>query len=550
MKNKISIGLILLLSLCTGVACTNLDEELFSSVPDTEYYRNTAEVNTALNAVYAQLRGLYHHENTWGYNVVSSDECVVPGRGGNWVDGGKWLQINAHTWDQYHPHLRGTYNRPMTGISRANTLIERSASLESSAELSRLQHEARFLRAFFYYEIMDMFGRAPLVTTAINPGNLPAAERSELYAFVVSELEAIKDALPATASYGRISSAAAYGLLAKLYLNEGVYNNDNFEVNAPSDEALNKVIAYADKVGTMGHSVYPDYLQTFSLAEEAANTDYLLVATHLAQADFGNHGNCWWMHYAAAEINGQAVSATHSKWNGFAVNTEFYNSYAEHDNRRAQLVTEFTDVDGIRWQHQPEMGVFDISDFQGVRVLKYNIDPAQAGISWGGDGGNDFAILRYADVLLMKAEAQIRLGKNTEGLATISAFRQQGGRFPAGDPYLNAETHQTDMGVSALDFVLAERGWEMLWEGTRRQDLIRHGKYLGKWSNKTDANNTAPIEVSYEKWNETNEVYEIVTENLYGPNAGQASDGKKRLVLPLPAAQISANPNLSQTEGY
>lgn len=543
-RNKLMVALAAG-ALLSSTACTNLDEKLYSSVTD-EYFQNPENLPSAVAPVYASLRSFYHHENAWGFSQVCSDETLVPTRGGDWYDGGKWLQLNAHTWNANHPHLPGLWNAPYTGIARANGLIESLEGFEQTDEIKMTTNEVRFLRAFYYFNLMDMFGNVPLVLTSKHNGDTPASSRAEVTQFIVDELEAIKDGLPAEPNYARVGKGAAYALLVKIYLNAGVYFQDGSKTIAPSSEYLDKVIEYSTTIEGMGYAVYSDYLETFKLGNEENNTDYIFAITYTADDPLGNHGNSWGTHYDTYKVKGMEWGVP-SKWNGFSIMTDRYQSFDDGDLRRNQFYTEFEKIDGTIVQHEQELPLFDANKTQGVRLMKWEPDQGAIGVSWGGWSGNDFPLIRYADVLLMHAEALERQGLTGDALAMINKLRQEGNRFDASSSVADANAHftqlQNDGKVnSVLDFILMERGWELCWEGARRQDLIRHGKYLEAWQNKQMENDADAFE---ERIDENGNTYQF-----WLPSKGKSSDGAHRLLFPIPPTQVAANPNLDQNPGY
>ncbi|AZQ62317.1 RagB/SusD family nutrient uptake outer membrane protein [Flammeovirga pectinis] len=544
LRNKL-IAALAVGALFSSTSCTNLDEKLYSSVTD-EYFQDPENLPSAVAPVYASLRGFYHHENYWGFSQVCSDETLVPTRGGDWYDGGKWLQLNAHTWNENHPHLPGLWNTPYTGIARANGLIESLTGFEQTEEIAQTTSEVRFLRAFYYFSLMDMFGNVPLVLTTKHNGDTPASTRPEVTQFIIDELEEIKDSLSDSPSYGRIGQGAAYALLAKIYLNAGVYLQDGTKVIDPSEAQLNKVIEYSQKVEGMGYAVYSEYLETFKLGNEESNTDYIFSITYTADDPLGNHGNSWGVHYLTHKVKGVEWGVP-SKWNGFSMMTDRYESFDAQDNRRDQFYTEFETEAGDIIQHEHELPLFDANKTQGVRLMKWEPDLGSIGVTWGGWSGNDFPLIRYADVLLMHAEALGRKGDHAGALAMVNKLRTEGNRFDSSSPIANATDHYNQLlsdgkVSSSIDFILLERGWELCWEGVRRQDLIRHGKYLEVWQNKQMENDADAFELRTDA--DGNEY------TFWLPSKGKVSDGTHRLLFPIPPTQVAANPNLNQNAGY
>ncbi len=516
-------------------ACTDLEEDLYSSVTAEQFYADAKNQTAAVAPVYAMMRNLYHHEDFWGSSQVSSDEMIIPARGGDWYDGGKWLSLNAHTWDASFPHLPRMWETPYTGIARANGVLENLGEGTDPA----LVAEIKFLRAFYYSILMDLFGGVPLVLTQSHNGDTPASTRAEVYDFVINEIESIKDQLPTNPEYGRVGQGVAYSYLARLYLNEGVYNQTSYTVSDPSATALDKVIAYTTKVEGMGYALNSKYPETFLLANEINNPDYIFYIPYTAVDGMGNHGNSWGVHYNTYKVNGMEWFVP-SKWNGPCLEPHRFDSFDASDTRQSVIYNSYEMADGTIILHTNDVPIFDANKDQGLRIMKWDPDPSSVGVSWGGWSGNDFPLIRYADVLLMHAEALARKGDTSGAMSYINKLRTEGNRFEAGASVANATTHYNQLKnvgkvQNELDFILMERGWELLWEGTRRQDLVRFGKFLEAWQNKQMEND--------------GNVFDSTT-GRYTPSAGKPSDGAHRLVFPIPPAQVAANPNLNQNQGY
>ena len=169
--------------------CTDLGEEPFSAITPNNFYQNEDEVRSGLAAVYNQFNsvstGNYHY-----LNVISSDEQVIPTRGQDWFDNGRHLENQRQSWQANSPaglgEVNGAWNQAFQGVARANVLIEAIEPLPV-ANKERTIAEARLLRAYFYYVLMDLFGGVPIVTTTeIMPR--PRANRAEVFAFVEKEL--------------------------------------------------------------------------------------------------------------------------------------------------------------------------------------------------------------------------------------------------------------------------------------------------------------------------------------------------------------------------
>ncbi|MCH7573802.1 MAG: RagB/SusD family nutrient uptake outer membrane protein [Candidatus Marinimicrobia bacterium] len=483
-------------------SCTDLEETIFSQSEAEDFYATEAELISAVMPVYATLRGY-----AWGDYMfpqeVSSDEIVVPTRGGDWDDGGIWRALQEHTWDANLGFLNGAWSTAYQGISRANiTLAKLEESTSESDLIPVFISEVRFLRAFYYWWLMDLFGGVPVVTDATtDPNNPPSpSTRTEVFNFILAEINTallgLKDASTlGAAGYGRVTKGAANAMLATLYLNAEVYTGITMwsEAVTASDAVINDG----------SYELIANYPDIFSLENEGpGNIENIFVIGHLAQPGVGFPRHMATLHYNQIPSN---------PWNGFSILADFYNAFDSDDVRLDQLLVgqQFVlggaaagdsafDRSGNPLDFQVDFPLFGATESDGVRILKWPVDPNMS----GGDAGNDFAVFRYAGVLLTKAEAQFMLGATGDALALVNQVRER-----AFDP-------DKPLTAITLDDILAERGFELFWENFRRQDQIRHGKFLDAWTLKI------------------------------------TSDGSHRLIYPIPQSQLDANPNLVQNIGY
>lgn len=216
--------------LFTMAACTNLDENPQSFITPGNFYSNEGEVLSGLAGVYAQLRHVV--DDYWNITEVSTDEIVVPTRGQDWYDNGQWLELHGQTWTAGSPStlslINGAWGMAYTGVTRANALIEALGKLTTPVpNQAMIVAEARTLRAFYYYILMDGFGGVPLATST----ELLARERvsrDSLFKFIDAELTAARPDLPdMPVTYGRIGKAAVDAIQANLYLNAAVFIKDD-----------------------------------------------------------------------------------------------------------------------------------------------------------------------------------------------------------------------------------------------------------------------------------------------------------------------------------
>ncbi|MFQ5641052.1 MAG: RagB/SusD family nutrient uptake outer membrane protein [bacterium] len=478
-------------------SCSNLDENPSSQVTPENFFQTEGELVAAVIPVYASLRDFnwdWHHSQE-----VPSDEIVVPQRGGDWGDGGNWRVLQEHKWTPNHVQVNGVWNGAYRGIARANATLENlQQSPQSSTDLVQtFIAEVRVLRAFFYWWLADLYGGVPVVTDAItDPDNPPSQNtRQEVFDFIVKEITEALPGLKDSHSNSRVDKGAANALLATVYLNAEVLTGS---------AKWNECVQACDAIINSGlYSLMPNYKDVFALANEgAANPENIFVVEHRAEGGVGFNFNMRTLHY-----NQLATSP----WNGFAVLADFYNKYDQDDDRFDVILVgqQFvlsgpnagqpaTDRQGNPLVFTVETPIVGATEANGPRILKWEVDQNAS----GGDSGNDYAFFRYSHILLAKAEALFMLGNSGEALALVNQVRARS--FEPDKPLASID----------LDAILDERGFEFLWEGFRRQDLIRHGRFLDAWTLK------------------------------------EASDGAHRKLFPIPQIQLDANPNLTQNPGY
>ena len=449
--------------------------------------------------VYNSLRAA-----SWGDYMFlqehSSDAIFVPQRGGDWGDGGIWRALQEHTWTPTLSIVNGAWVDAYTGIARANSTIDSLKSSPSDSPLiPTLIAEVRFLRAFYYWWLMDLYGDVPLVTDAVtDPDNPPhQSPRQDVFDFIVAE---INTALPdledsfGSGSYGRATKGAANALLATVYLNAEVYTGTAM---------WSECVAACDAVINSGnYDLMSPFNDVFALENEGlGNVENILVVVHEPREGVGFFRQQASLHY------NQLPS---TPWNGFSVLADFYNAFDTSDVRIDQLLVgpqvvlggpnagePATDRQGNPLIFTVESPLTGATEGNGVRILKWPVDPDAS----GPNHGNDYAIFRYSHVLLAKAEAQFMLGNTGEALDLVNQVRERA--FDPDKPLTNI----------TLDDMLAERGFELLWEGFRRQDLIRTGHFFDPWTLKE-------------------------------------ASAEYRKLFPIPQIQLDANPNLKQNDGY
>lgn len=530
---------LLFLSVLTLIGC--LDENARDSLDEEQVYTSAKAVYvnavaTLYNYIGSDrdsegLQGTYR--GVYDYNTFTTDEALIPIRGGDWYDGGFWENLYLHRWKTDDKPLYDTWVYFYKVIIFCNdglAVIDKYRHLLTDAQYRAYRAEVRAVRAMFYFYLMDMFGNVPLITSVDDtPGNAVQAGRPEVYGFVVKELQEVEPLLPAGhsnlegADYGRMTRSVADFLLAKLMLNAEVYADADwtdgrqpdgsqlyFTVDGQRLNAWQACKHYCDKVTAAGFTLASDYLSNFAVHNENSPENIFIIPMdkHLYKAQFQYLFRS--RHYA----HGGAVGT--SSENGACATLSTVHTYGYGtgtvDKRYAcNLYSDTVRVNGeiVRLENGDPLVYMPLAvevnltnspyvKTAGARMAKYEVDPNA--YNDGKSPDNDIVLFRYADVLLMKAEAEVRNGEN-------------------GDAEMNAVRSRSGMGyrLATLDNILAERLMELMWEGWRRNDLIRFDRFHRSYDQRT---------------------------------APATEADRHTIVFPIPARVVDLNGKLVQNKGY
>ena len=453
-------------------------------------------------------RGIYDLQ-TFG-----SDEAMLPTRGADWYDGGIWQDMYRHSWRAGHELPKNAWLYLYKVINLCNHSLEdldKHKDMLDDQPLAIYKSEVRALRAILYWYLLDLFGNVPIITTTeASMKDVRQASRKEVFDFVESELRQACAFLPMEKSnrkgdyYGRVTLPVAYFALAKLLLNAEIYSG------TPKWEDC---IEFCDRIELLGYKLEDEYSSNFAVHNETSVENIWTIPMdqrlYLNQQQ-NLYRSYHYRHAAAYGFTGEnGTCATKRAMEIFGYGTDHEDKRLEKNywtgivrDTRENIVTDRT---GAPLIYQPMEVDLDISgtpfvETAGARMKKYEID--LNAIKDGKLMDNDIVLFRYADVLLMRAEAKFRLGKG--GQDDYDAVRKRA-LMPT-KPI-------------SLQNLLDERLLELCWEGWRRQDLIRFHQYESLFMG----------DVFDEKVNE--------------------SDGHTTL-YPIPANAIALNPNLKQNPGY
>ena len=477
-----------------------------------------------LTGVYNSMRDpIQGSVNVFALEEVSTDERIMPTRGPDWDDNGKWRQLYLHNWDSNNEQIRNTFTG-LNGITYAATdLLRFNPTTQQAAE-------ARFIRAWGMFWLLDMFDQV----LYRDPGeDVSQAARlrkgTEALSYIVSEIQTVQKDLPLGPA-GKANQDAAKVLLMKCYLNKGVYANRK----APTFDAadMNAVIKLADEIiNSNKYSFTADYFDNFAPNNTAIGKENIFTQEN-TYGDGGDVRSYWKFvsHYNLFPVNG---------YNGPATTGDFFDKFEATDKRRGEAYpsnspnaintgkhvnvgflagqqynlkdeTALTDRGGNPLVFTKDINIFEVGpdlEVKGIRPLKYPVDYASE--DKGGNGAeNDHVSFRLADVLLMKAEAILRGGTATAAgpygatpLAIVNYIRTLPSRGAS------------PLASLSLDVLLDERGRELYNEEWRRQDMIRFGKFLLARKDKPQSD-------------------------------------AKYLVFTIPQTQVDVNPNITQNPGY
>ena len=520
-NKKIKLWICFVLAIAT-VSC-ELEEEPFSLYSPETFYSNESEVLAAMSGVYRQLAAPHREGAVFRVFELPADLWVVHAKIQGWWETPNIQQLNDHTWDAGHRWVRIAYNNVLFNIvGQTNSVIP---SFENSGlELDGPIAEMRASRALAYFYLMDGWGNVPVFTEpVVDPNNLPEqTPRAEVFDFVVSEFELAAQDLPSKADvsadyYGRWTQEAVYGFLATIYLNAEVYTGT---------AQYGRAAEYADLVINSGsYSLLSDYFANFSYDNEF--NDEQLLSGVMTPNEPGGLGQQMVIKANFGIIGLFGLPTTPQ--NGMAARPALYDRYEATDLRRSMffyygnlvdpatgedvmvervvednnstLFDAETSTEGpVPFNVIPATGLTGQPMNAGIKFIKWGLDPNPN----GNDATNDLAYLRYADILLTKAEAILRGGGSGDPTDLVNQVRTRSGATP-----LTSVT---------LDDVLDERARELCFEGLgiRRRDLVRYNRLTGDW-----------------------------------PFKDPASIGdSKRNLFPIPTEALDANPNLVQNTGY
>ena len=525
------------------VSCS-LEENPRDQIPEGEAYSSADAIyRNTVSTLYNYIGGSEDGEGLQGtcrgiydLQTFGSDEAMVPTRGTDWYDGETWQHLYRHSWSAGHEMPKNAWLYLYKVITLCNRSIEQlDIHKQTLGEDKYVSYtaEVKALRAICYWYLLDLFGRVPIFTsTDVLSNELKQAERSEVFKFVVSELQdacyhlSEENSVRQGDYYARVTRPVVFFVLAKLMLNAEVYTDDNWtdgqrpdgsqlqiDVDGEKMNAWEATIHYCNILEECGFKLESDYANNFKVHNENSSENIWII--FMDKDLYYNQQQCFYRswhyrHAAAYGFTGEnGACATKRVLEIFKYGTDeedcrFYQNYW------AGIVTDYegnivSDRTGKPLTYYPWEVDLDLSsspyiETAGARMKKYEVD--KNATKDGRLMDNDIVLFRFADVLLMRAEAKLRNGM--DGQADYNAVRE---RAPMPTKKIS------------LQNLLDERLLELCWEGWRRQDLIRFGQYES-----------------------------LFMGDLFDDKVDE-SDGHTT-VYPIPADILTLNPNLTQNKGY
>ncbi len=566
---------IALLSTALLTACS-LDENPKSSFNEDEAFKNATltYVNSVANVYSAIGDGLYGGTDcVHTLQEFMSDATMLPGRQGDWVDGGKWQNMFLHNFESSVDTYSNVWNHLYKIIGLCNSSIDKlTPMLTAHPDYKTYVAELRALRAVYYYYAMDFFAQVPVVTSSTQATNeVKQSNRSDVFKFVTSELE---EALPDLGEghcqntgeyYGRITKAVAYMCLAKCAINAPVYTIDDTSADsykmfvgddmskaAKASETLGDAVTAkgmaimmkvdgqerncwetvkycVDRIKAQGYSLMANYSDNFLKANEASTENIFVRPNDDKTYKITDYNLMRSLHYNHASAigysgwNGACGTVRAMKVMGYGTKDEDprlrLNYWCDRDFETEQHTGSLSDgATKTPLEYEPLKAMVNFSNdadlhdvkCAGARFKKYEYDRTA---SSQGQNNNDLVVWRYGDALLLKAEAEYRLGDKAGALVLVNEIRNRAKATP-----------RTSL---SLNDILDERMIELAWEGVRRQDQIRFGTF------------TEP----------TVDRYPGVPHSSLAGDYNNDKTGYT-CVYPIPYSVLNLNKNLKQNPGY
>lgn len=488
--NNLLAGVTFFISFIFLTGCTSiLNEPVHSELAPENVLKTKKGLESTLAEAYAYSANMQAYQ---GQHEIKEEEMVTDIL--VQIGGGEERNANLLINFTFEPAQSVTgWIQYWYAIRNANLVIDNIDEADiTTKEKDYLKAETKFVRAYAYYTLWKKYGPLPIRKSSEDPPELPRPSEEVFNEFLENELLDAIPNLPVPGNepeYGRAHSEAARGLLTKFYLNTHQWKK-------AADLAL-------EIINNGNYELYPDYNEMFALENEKNNEFIWVRQAITGETDARNTttATAFPPRFFKA-LDGGIEGVTNQGWANYASNykirDEFYYSFDPDDERKNRILTLYVDNKGDT--------IDLLNNFvDNTRGIKYPPDPN----ALGENHGNDIPFLRYADILLSRAEALNEMsGPNQESIDLINEVRNRAGLI---------DINLTDFSLKSdlRDHILKERGWEFWYEAKRREDLIRMGKLID-----------------------------------FAQARGKTNASEKHNRYPIPQSAIDANPLLEQNPGY
>lgn len=550
MKNKSIIYTALALVVSMGSACTKLDENAYDVIPAEKFYSNKNEVISAVLRPYTHANAWVtpsQQDGWWRLAELSGDQLAWPTKGPHGEDGGKWKRLHYHTWTVDEGGINNAWALMYGGVGFCNDAIGNIEKRDiaqmgiTQQEKNGYVAELKLLRAFHYLKLMDLFGNIPIATDLVDPSNpvLPnTTARKDVFTFIEKEIKDNINNVPklAKSQLGRMSQASGYAMLVELYLNAEIWSGT---------QRWDDCIATADKIinneagGQNGNmALDPNITDQFKNTNDQSKEVIFSIAYDFTRAKFEPSWTGEFYHFSQRDIYGGGRNGN----DGIVLIPDVYEKFEADDLRKTSWLlfgpqkkfSDGSDVQGtVEYAGKPLVFVDNIQrnskgstvsnmsegeENSGVRFNKYKLGNSIPGIVNGvrvepdpNYNNTDWNVYRLTWIYFAKAEAIMRKNGGVANAEAVKLINDCKSRAYTPTAWANKAYTATSL---TLDELLAERGREFIFEGFRRDDLIRFGK------------------LTTEKWWD------------HSPSASF------RTLYPIPQRQRDLNVKLAQNPGY
>ncbi|WP_316742740.1 RagB/SusD family nutrient uptake outer membrane protein [Pedobacter antarcticus] len=542
-KSILYTGLIAVLSLAGS--CTKLDENAYDQIVSDNFYNNKAEVLSAVLRPYTHAGAWVSpsgQDGWWRPSELSADQLAWPTKGPHGEDGGKWKRLHYHTWNIDEANINNAWVLMYWGMGLCNDPIENLEKREpgqmgiTPTEKQEYVAELKLFRAFHYLKLMDLFGNIPVVTKVGVPEKPATLSRKEVFNFVEKEIKDNINAIPKLNANmtGRMTQAGAYAMLVELYLNAEVWTGEPRwdDCIAAANQLISGAAGGQNGAMALDNNITDQFKSTNHLSKEVIFS--LVTNYQVAQTQPGFPGEFY--HFVQREFNGGGRNGN----NGIVLVPGVFTTYEAADARKSSWlisgpVVKFTDgktpvtgseeykdkplvfVDNIQ-RNSKGSTVSNMSEGEensGIRFNKYKLGNMQTGPTASSPdpnyNSNDWNIYRLTWIYFAKAEALMRKSGGVATAEAVELINASKKRAYTADEW---PKHAYTTATLTLNELLAERGREFIFEGFRRDDLIRFGKF---------------------------------TTNTWWDHTGS---GAHRQLFAIPQQQRDMNENLTQNPGY